>query len=73
MSKGADKMDRMKRETVKDYTAQDLNAKCVHIRNRQKLEAKIKRSARRKMKKSLTSPTKYDIISTSKGDMNYDV
>ena len=53
MSKGADKMDRMKRETVKGYTAQDLNAKCVHIRNRQKLEAKIKRSARRKMKKEL--------------------
>ena len=53
MSKGADKMDKMKRETVKDYTAQDLNAKCVHIRNRQKLEAKIKRSARRKMKKEL--------------------
>lgn len=46
-------MDRMKRETVKDYTAQDLNAKCVHIRNRQKLEAKIKRSVRRKMKKEL--------------------
>lgn len=46
-------MDRMKRETVKDYTAQDLNAKCAHIRNRQKLEAKIKRSARRKMKKEL--------------------
>ena len=53
MSKGADKMDRMKRETVKDYTAQDLNAKCVPIRNRQKLEAKIKRSARRKMKTEL--------------------
>ena len=34
MSKGADKMDRMKSETVKGYTAQDLNAKCVHIRNR---------------------------------------
>lgn len=66
-------MDRMKRETVKDYTAQDLNAKCVHIRNRQKLEAKIKRSARRKMKKSLTTLTKYDIMNTSKGDMNYDV
>lgn len=46
-------MDRMKRETVKDYTAQDLNAKCIHIRNCQKLEAKIKRSARRKMKKEL--------------------
>lgn len=30
-------MDRMKRETVKGYTAQDLNAKCIHIRNRQKL------------------------------------
>ena len=27
-------MDRMKRETVKGYTAQDLNAKCVHIRIR---------------------------------------
>lgn len=66
-------MDRMKRETVKDYTAQDLNAKCVHIRNRQKLEAKIKRSARRKMKKELDKSIKYDIISTSKGDMNYDV
>ena len=37
-------MDRMKRETVKSYTAQDLNTKCFHIRNRQKLEAKIKRS-----------------------------
>lgn len=46
-------MDKMKCETVKDYTAQNLNAKCVHIRNRQKLEAKIKRSARRKMKKEL--------------------
>lgn len=46
-------MDKMKRETIKSYMAQDLNAKCVHIRNRQKLEAKIKRSARRKMKKEL--------------------
>ena len=46
-------MDKMKRETVKGYTSQDLNAKCVRIRNRQKLEAKIKRSARRKMKKEL--------------------
>ena len=51
-------MDRMKRETVKDYTAQDLNAKCVHIRSRQKLEAKIKRSARRKMKKELDNSYK---------------
>lgn len=51
-------MDRMKRETVKGYTAQDLNAKCVHIRNRQKLEAKIKRSARRKMKKELDKEVK---------------
>lgn len=53
MSKGADKIDRMKSETVKGYTAQDLNVKYVHIRNRQKLEAKIKQSARRKMKKEL--------------------
>ena len=52
-------MDRMKRETVKDYTAQDLNAKCVHIRSRQKLEAKIKRSARRKMKKELNNLADY--------------
>lgn len=51
-------MDKMKRETVKDYTAQDLNAKCVRIRNRQKLEAKIKRSARRKIKKELDNSYK---------------
>lgn len=46
-------MDYMKRETVKDYTAQDLNAKCVHIRNRQKLESQLKRKARRKAKERL--------------------
>lgn len=46
-------MDSMKRDTIKQYTAEDLNVKCVHIRNRQKLEAKIKRSARRKAKKEL--------------------
>lgn len=43
-------MDYMKRATVKDYTEQDLNAKCVRVHNRQKLEARAKRSARRKMK-----------------------
>lgn len=44
-------MDNMKRETVKDYTAWDLNAKCV--KNDNKLEHKFKRKARRKFKEKL--------------------
>lgn len=46
-------MDKLKKETVVDYTAWDLNAKCVQVKNRQKLEAKFKRKARRKNKKFL--------------------
>ncbi len=59
-------MDAMKRETVVDYTAWDLNAKCVQVKNRQNLEAKLKRKARRKnknsLKKVLTEPDNSDII-----------
>lgn len=47
-------MDKLKKETVKDYTAWDLNCpRYVNIKNRQKLEAKFKRKARRKLKKDL--------------------
>ena len=46
-------MDIMKRETVIDYTSWDLNTKCVKVKNRQKLEAKLKRKARRKNKEKL--------------------
>lgn len=59
-------MDTMKKETVVDYTACDLNAKCVRVKNRQKLEAKLKRKARRKnknfLKKVLTNLNNHDII-----------
>ena len=47
-------MDNLKKATVKDYTAWDLNCpRYVHIKNRQKLEAKFKRKARRKAKQKL--------------------
>lgn len=46
-------MDIMKKETVVDYTSWDLNTKCVKVKNRQKLEAKLKRKARRKNKENL--------------------
>lgn len=47
-------MDELKKETVKDYTAWDLNCpRYVNIKNRQKLEAKFKRKARRKLKRNL--------------------
>ncbi len=59
-------MDDMKKETVIDYTAWDLNAKCVQVKNRQNLEAKLKRKARRKnknsLKKVLTESDNNDII-----------
>ena len=48
-----DIMDIMKRETIIDYTSWDLNTKCVKVKNRQKLEAKLKRKARRKNKENL--------------------
>lgn len=67
-------MDSMKRETVIDYTSWDLNAKCVQVKNRQKLEAKLKRKARRKnkkfLKKVLTGLKSYDIIKSSKERKN---
>jgi hypothetical protein len=52
-------MDAMKKATAVDYTSWDLNCpQYVHIRNRQKWEAKFKRKARRKdkilLKKLLT-------------------
>jgi len=46
-------MDIFKRETVKGYTELDLNAKCVHNRNRHKDTQKIKRQVRRKNKQKL--------------------
>lgn len=47
-------MDELKKETVKDYTAWDLNCpRYVTIKNRQKLEAQLKRKARRKFKRNL--------------------
>ena len=46
-------MDIMKRETIIDYTSCDLNTKWVKVKNRQKLEAKLKRKARRKNKEKL--------------------
>lgn len=59
-------MDKLKKETVVDYTAWDLNTKWVQVKNRQKLEAKFKRKARRKnknsLKKVLTNLDNNDII-----------
>lgn len=46
-------MDDLKKETVKDYTAWDLNCKCAGIKKRQKLEAIFKRKARHKIKQLL--------------------
>ena len=47
-------MNELKKRTNKHYTAYDLNApRYVKIRNRQKLEAKFKRTARHQMKQDL--------------------
>ena len=47
-------MDNLKKETVKDYTAWDLNyPRYVRVKNRQRLEAIFKRKARRKEKQRL--------------------
>ena len=47
-------MDELKQRTNKIYTAWDLNCpRIVHIKNRQKLEAKFKRMVRRKLKQEL--------------------
>jgi hypothetical protein len=46
-------MDDLKKETVKDYTAWDLNCKCTGMKKRQKLEAIFKRKARHKNKTTI--------------------
>ena len=51
--RGNQSMDDLKKETVKDYTAWDLNCKCTGIKKRQKLEAIFKRKARHKIKQLL--------------------
>jgi hypothetical protein len=51
--RGRNMKDIIKRETVKDYTSWDLNAKCVRVKNRQELESKFKRKARRKNRENL--------------------
>ena len=46
--------DELRKRTHKDYTAWDLNCpQYVNVKNRQKLEAKFKRKARREMKREL--------------------
>lgn len=46
-------MDPFKKETMIGFTAWDINAKCVHNRNRHKNAQMVKRNARRKFKNSL--------------------
>ena len=48
-------MDHFKKETVKDYTAWDLNCRsiCPHDKFSNKLEKRIKRKARRSLKQNL--------------------
>jgi hypothetical protein len=47
-------MDNLKKATVKDYTAWDLNCpRFIKVKHRQKLEAIFKRKARRKSKQQL--------------------
>jgi CO dehydrogenase/acetyl-CoA synthase gamma subunit (corrinoid Fe-S protein) len=62
-------MDAFKRETMIGFTCWDINAKCVHNRNRAKDAHMVKRSARRKnrekLKKLLTDPQIYVIMITS--------
>lgn len=59
-------MDAFKRETMIGFTVWDINAKCVHSRNRHKDAQMIKRIARRKfkisLKKALTNPQVDDIM-----------
>lgn len=53
-------MDYLKKQTVKDYTSYDLNCpRYVHIKDRQKLEAMLKRKARRKDKQNLKKGNNY--------------
>lgn len=54
-------MDELKKETVKDYTAWDLNCNgIVRVKGRQKLEAIFKRKARRKAKQRLLKNRRED-------------
>lgn len=47
-------IDELKKETVKDYTAWDLNCpRFIKVKNRQKFEKIFKRKARRKMKREV--------------------
>lgn len=65
-------MDYFKKETAKDYTAWDLNAKCC--KNDNALEHRIKREARRKnrqvLKKMLDKPIEecYNTDTNEKGE-----
>lgn len=43
-------MNTFKAKTMVDYSAWDLNAKCVHHRNRRALENMFRRKARRALK-----------------------
>jgi hypothetical protein len=54
LKRQAIKMDNLKKATIKDYTAWDLNCpRFIRVKNRQKLEAIFKRKARRKAKQKL--------------------
>jgi hypothetical protein len=53
-NQGENKMDYLKKATCVDYTAWDLNCpRYVHPKDRQIMEAKFKRKARRKDKENL--------------------
>ena len=56
-------MDKLKKATIKDYTAWDLNChRFVRTRGRQKLEAIFKRKARRKAKQKLKKELDKDVV-----------
>lgn len=52
--------DELRKRTHKDYTSWDLNCpQYVNVKNRQKLEAKFKRKARREMKRELAAKKQF--------------
>ena len=54
-------MNELKKRTHKNYTAWDLNCgRMILVKNRQKLEAKFKRAARRKLKQELSKQADSD-------------
>ena len=56
-------MDKLKKDTVKDYTAWDLNCpRFVRVKGRQKLEAIFKRKARRKAKQKLKKELDENVV-----------